>query len=334
MIYDVPDMKVSEILKERVGRPFASFEIVPPLKGSDGAKLVNMVRPLMEFRPPVLNFTAHTDEVEFVPNQDGSFKKVVVSKRPGTLAIVSVLAREFRDVEIVPHVICSGSSKEENERLLLDLHFIGIRNVMALRGDAGKGEKYFRPAEGGHSHSSSLVAQIKDMNAGLYLDKNMKDPVPTDFCIGVGAYPEKHIEAPNLETDIAMLKKKVDAGADYIITQMFFDNTKFFSFREKCRNAGIVIPIIPGIKPVSTIRQIQTLPQAFNLDLPQAFTSEIAFIRKNSSSDADFETKLYSFGIEWSVNQCKELVKSGVPAIHFYTMGKAENIRSIVSQVF
>ncbi len=327
-------MKVTQILQERKGRPFASFEIVPPLKGSDAAKLVNMVRPLMEFRPPILNFTAHTDDVEYVPNADGSFKKVVVSKRPGTLAIVSVLAREFRDLEIVPHVICSGSSQDQNERLLLDLHFIGIRNVMALRGDPVKGEKYFRPAEGGHSHSSSLVAQIKNMNAGKYLDLNMKNPVPTDFCIGVGAYPEKHIEAPNLETDIAMLKKKVDAGADYIITQMFFDNEKFFSFREKCRQAGISIPVIPGIKPVSTIRQIQTLPQAFNLDFPEPFTSEIASIRKASASDEDFEARLYSFGIEWSIAQCKELIEGGVPAIHFYTMGKADNIRAIASKVF
>ena len=327
-------MKVTQIIEERKGRPFASFEIVPPLKGSDGAKLVGMVRPLMEFRPPLLNFTAHTDEIEFVPNPDGSFKKVTVSKRPGTLAIVSVLEREFRDVEIVPHVICSGSSMEMNERLLLDLHFIGIRNVMALRGDPVKGEKYFRASEGGHSHSSSLVSQIKDMNAGRYLDVNMKNPVPTDFCIGVGAYPEKHVEAPNLETDIAMLKKKVDAGADYIITQMFFDNAKFFSFREKCRQAGISIPIIPGIKPVSTVRQLKTLPQAFNLDFPEAFTSEITAIRKSCVSEEDFEARLYSFGIEWCIAQCRELIRGGVPAIHFYTMGKAENVRAVASQVF
>lgn len=327
-------MKVTQIIEERKGRPFASFEIVPPLKGSDGAKLVGMVRPLMEFRPPLLNFTAHTDEIEFVPNPDGSFKKVTVSKRPGTLAIVSVLEREFRDVEIVPHVICSGSSMEMNERLLLDLHFIGIRNVMALRGDPVKGEKYFRACEGGHSHSSSLVSQIKDMNAGRYLDVNMKNPVPTDFCIGVGAYPEKHVEAPNLETDIAMLKKKVDAGADYIITQMFFDNAKFFSFREKCRQAGISIPIIPGIKPVSTVRQLKTLPQAFNLDFPEAFTSEITAIRKSCVSEEDFEARLYSFGIEWCIAQCRELISGGVPSIHFYTMGKAENVRAVASQVF
>jgi len=327
-------MKVSEILNERKGRPFASFEIVPPLKGSDISKLYDAVRPLMEFRPPLMNFTAHTDEVEFRPNPDGTFTRVVVSKRPSTLAIVSALQREFRDVEIVPHVICSGSTADQNESLLLDLHFIGIRNVMALRGDAQKGEKYFQPVPGGHSHSSSLVSQIKKMNRGEYLDTKMKDPVPTDFCVGVGAYPEKHIEAPNLETDIQMLKKKVDAGADYIITQMFFSNRKFFSFMDKCRAAGISIPIIPGIKPVSTSRQVKTLPQAFNLDFPEEFTKEVNSIRSACKSEDQFNSQLYAFGIEWSCAQCKELLASGVPAIHFYTMGKAENIRAIASRLF
>ena len=327
-------MKVSKILEERKGCPFASFEIVPPLKGSDISKLYNMVTPLMEFEPPFLNFTAHRDEVEFRPNADGTFTRVVVTKRPSTLAIVSALQKRFNTLEIVPHVICSGSTKEQNESLLLDLHFLGIENVMALRGDAQKGEKYFIPTPGGHAHSSELGSQITNMNRGVYLDGNMKNPVSTSFCIGVGGYPEKHIEAPNLKTDIKMLKKKVDAGADYIITQMFFDNRKFFSFVEKCREAGITVPIIPGLKPVSTLKQVETLPQAFSIDLPQEFMSEVNSIKKSATGEEGLSKKLYSFGIEWAVMQGKELLKNGAPAIHFYTMGKAENVRSIISSLF
>lgn len=326
-------MKVIDIINSRKGKPFASFEIVPPLKGSDASKLYGSIRPLMEFAPPFINFTAHRDEVDYRQNSDGSFTKVVVTKRPSTLAIAASISKEFQNVEIVPHVICGGATADQNESLLLDLHFIGIQNVMALRGDAEKGAKYFSPTPGGHSHSSELVRQICRMNEGIYLDGNMKNPVSTDFCIGVGAYPEKHIEAPNLSEDIKRLKEKVDEGASYVITQMFFDNGRFFDFEKQCRAAGITVPIIPGLKPVSTLKQIDTLPQAFAIDFPAEFVKETNKIRKMDDAQK-ISSALYEFGVEWCVNQCKELLANGAPAIHFYTMGKADNIRAIVSKVF
>lgn len=313
--------------------PFASFEIVPPLKGSDTSKLYNSVRPLMEFAPPFINFTAHRDEIDYRPNPDGTFTRVVITKRPSTLAIVASISKEFKDVEIVPHVICGGSTADRNESLLLDLHFLGIQNIMALRGDASKETKHFVPTPGGHSHCSELVAQICRMNRGIYLDENMKNPVRTDFCIGVGGYPEKHIEAPNIETDIEFLKKKVEAGADYIITQMFFDNRKFFDFESRCRKAGITVPIIPGLKPVSTFRQVETLPRSFAIDFPSDFVREANRIRETFTPEEAGDA-LSAFGIEWCTLQCKELLAHGVPAIHFYTMGKADNVRAIVSKVF
>lgn len=319
-------MKVSEILTQKERKPFASFEIVPPLKGSDISKLYASIEPLMEFAPPFINVTAHRDEVEYRENAGGTFTQVTVTKRPSTLAIVSAVNRRFPQLEVVPHVICGGQTADQNESLLLDLHFLGFQNVMALRGDAPKGEKYFIPTPGGHAHSSELVEQIKKMNAGHYLDSAIKNTVSTDFCIGVGGYPEKHIEAPNLDADIQNLKKKVDAGADYIITQMCFDNRKFFGFVEKCRAAGINVPIIPGIKPLSTKKQIAFLPHAFALDLPVELMNEL----KKCKDDA----AVYDCGIVWCTAQCKELLSAGVPAVHFYTMGKAENIKRVIKNVF
>lgn len=315
--------KVKDILEKRKGTPFASFEIVPPLKGSDISKLYGAITPLMEFAPPFINFTAHRDEADYRSNPDGSFTRVVTAKRPSTLAITAAITKQFKNVEVVPHVICGGFTADETENLLLDLHFLGIENVMALRGDAEKGEKYFKPTPGGYAHSSSLVKQIVNMNKGIYLDSDMKNPISTSFCIGVGGYPEKHIEAANLQEDIKNLKTKVDCGADYIITQMFFDNSKFFTFEKLCREAGITVPIIPGLKPISTEKQVATLPQAFAIDFPEDFVKGV----KSAKS-------LFDFGIEWCIAQCKELIQSGVPAIHFYTMGKADNIRHIVEGAF
>ena len=319
-------MKVIEILNNKSHRQFPSFEIVPPLKWSDTAKLYDSLEPLMEFNPPFINFTAHRDEVVYRKNPDGSFERAVVSKRPGTLAVAAAVAKKFKEIEIVPHVICGGLTADQNESLLLDLNFIGIHNVMALRGDARPGEKYFEQTAGGHLHTSELVAQIKEMNEGVYLNSKVKDAVKTDFCIGVGGYPEKHIEAPNLETDIKNLKKKVDAGADYIITQMFFDNSKYFSFVEKCRSVGIQVPILPGIKPLSTRKQFNTLPHAFSIDFPEELVKEIAKCKEDA--------EIYECGIAWCTAQCKELLKSGVPAVHFYTMGRADNIKKILRSVF
>jgi methylenetetrahydrofolate reductase (NADPH) len=236
-------MKVIDILNSSKA-PFASFELVPPLKGSEVTKLYNSIDPLMEFHPPFINVTCHRDEIEYTPNGDGSYTKLTLAKRPGTIAIVAAIMRRY-DVQIVPHVICGGASKSKVESELLDLHFLGIHNVVALRGDAIPGQRFFQPEPDGFAHSDELVAMISNLNRGEYLDPTVKNGVATDFCVGVAAYPEKHFEAANLETDIQYLKRKVDAGADYIITQMFFDNEKFFDFIEKCRKAGITVPIIP-----------------------------------------------------------------------------------------
>jgi methylenetetrahydrofolate reductase (NADPH) len=279
----------------------------------------------MEFNPPFINMTSHRDEIEYRRSPDGSFRQITVTKRPGTVAIAAAIMKKF-DVEVVPHVICGGSTRNEVENLLLDLNFLGVQNVVALRGDAIPGEKYFTPTPGGHKHSNELVEQISRMNRGQYLDDTIVDVVPTDFCVGVAGYPEKHCEAPNMEIDIENLKRKVEAGADYIVTQMFFDNSKFFSFVEKCRAAGIDVPIIPGIKPISTMRHIELLPQAFSLDIPQELMRELVKCRNNEA--------IYKLGIEWATLQCKELLEWGARSVHFYTMGKADNIREIIKRAF
>lgn len=317
-------MKVIDILKGD-HKPYTSFELVPPLKGSDINKLYNSIEPLMEFNPPFINMTAHRDEVEYRRTPDGTFRQVTITKRPGTVAIAAAIMKRFK-VEVVPHVICGGATRNEVENLLLDLNFLGIQNVMALRGDAIPGEKYFSPTPGGHSHSSGLVEQISRMNRGIYLDDTLKDVVPTDFCVGVAGYPEKHCEAANLSIDIEYLKRKVETGADYIVTQMFFDNAKFFSFVDKCREAGITVPIIPGIKPISTQKHIELLPKAFSIDIPEELMKELLKCRTNEA--------IYRLGIEWATLQCKELLENGARAVHFYTMGKADNIREIIKKAF
>ena len=317
-------MKVIDILKGD-HKPFTSFELVPPLKGSDINKLYSSIAPLMEFNPPFINMTSHRDEIEYRRSPDGSFRQITVTKRPGTVAIAAAIMKKF-DVEVVPHVICGGSTKNEVENLLLDLNFLGVQNVVALRGDASPGEKYFTPTPGGHKHSNELVEQISRMNKGQCLDDTLVDVVPTYFCVGVAGYPEKHCEAPNMEIDIENLKRKVEAGADYIVTQMFFDNSKFFSFVERCRAAGITVPIIPGIKPISTMRHIELLPQAFSLDIPQELMRELVKCKNNEA--------IYKLGIEWATLQCKELLEWGARSVHFYTMGKADNIREIIKRAF
>ena len=316
--------KVIDIINQKKA-PFASFELVPPLKGSDINKLYGAIEPLMEFAPPFINITFHRDEVEFRQTADGTFEKVTITKRPGSVAIAAAIMKRF-PVEVVPHLICGGASKHQIENDLIDLNFLDIQNVVALRGDAIPGQKYFVPEPDGHRYSCELVGQIHNMNRGIYLDECLKNAVPTNFCIGVAAYPEKHYEAPNPETDILHLKQKVDAGADYIVTQMFFDNNRFFRFVDNCRAAGITIPIIPGLKPISTPAHIEMLPRAFRIDLPEALMKEI---RKCKDSQ-----EIYQVGIEWCTMQSKDLLAHGAPAIHYYTMGKADNIRTILKRVF
>lgn len=316
--------KVIDIIRQKKA-PFASFELVPPLKGSDINKLYHSIEPLMEFAPPFINITFHRDEVEYRQRANGSFEKIILTKRPGSVAIAAAIMKRF-PVEVVPHLICGGASKHQLENDLIDLNFLDIQNVVALRGDAIPGQKYFTPEPDGHRYSCELVEQICHMNQGIYLDSSVTEAVHTNFCIGVAGYPEKHYEAPNIDIDIENLKKKVDAGADYIVTQMFFDNRKFHHFVDKCRSAGIQVPIIPGLKPISTLKHIEMLPRAFSIDLPQELMSEV---RKCNN-----DKEIYQVGIEWCSQQSKELLQSGVPAIHYYTMGKADNIREILKKAF
>ena len=306
-------MKISDILAER-GKPFPSLEIVPPLKGMTKEELMDSIRPLMEFSPKYINVTCHRDEYEYREKADGTFSRHLVRRRVSETAVCGAIMSEF-GIETVPHIICGGANADEIESLLHDLRFMGISNVMALRGDSIIGEKRFTPVQGGYRYAGELVAAIRRFENGKI------------FSIGVGGYPEKHFEAPNMETDIANLKKKVDAGADYIITQMFFDNKVFYDFVERCRAAGITVPIIPGLKPLSTVKQINMLPESFSLDIPMELT-------KAMLDAGDDKEKAYRTGTEWCTMQCKDLLKHGVPAVHFYTMGKSRNIVEILRAAF
>ena len=307
-------------------KPFASFELVPPLKGSDVSRLYDSIDPLMEFRPPFINVTCHRDEVEYVPNGDGTYSRLTLAKRPGTVAIVAAIMRRYPELEIVPHVICGGASRSRVESDLLDLHFLGIRNVVALRGDALPGQRFFMPEADGFGHSDELVTMISHLNKGKYIDPTVKNGLATDFCVGVAAYPEKHYEAANMDTDIQNLKRKVEAGAHYIVTQMFFDNDRFFRFADACRQAGITVPIIPGLKPISAKRQIELLPRSFNIDIPQQLVTLMAATRTADEA--------YQAGIDWCIRQSRELLAHGAPAIHYYTMAKTVNVCQIVRAVF
>lgn len=317
-------MKVTEVLSRSKETRF-SFELLPPLKGSSIQVIYDAIDPLMEFNPLNINITYHQSEVEYRRLPGGLLEKRIIRKRPGTIGIAAAIMNKYQ-VMVVPHLICGGFTREETEDALIDLHFLGIRNILALRGDPQKGEKYFIPEEGGHAHTVTLVEQIINMNRGIYLDENLKNAIPTDFCVGVAGYPEKHFEAPNMETDLRHLKAKIDAGAEYVVTQMFFDNRKYFDFVEQCRKAGIHVPIIPGIKPVNTLRDIELLPRAFHIDLPEELVHEVQKCKTNQEAK--------EVGIEFCIAQSKELVRAGVPAIHYYTIGISDNIRKIASAVF
>ncbi len=317
--------KVIDIFKTSKA-PFASFELVPPLKGSDVSRLYDSIDPLMAFHPPFINVTCHRDEVEYVPNADGTYSKWTLARRPGTVAIVAAIMRRYPDLQIVPHVICGGASRSKVESELLDLHFLGIQNVVALRGDAIPGQRYFIAEADGFSHTSELVQMIRNLNQGVYMDPTVKNGLATDFCVGVAAYPEKHFEAANLDTDIRFLKQKVEAGADYIVTQLFFDNDVFYRFVDRCREAGIAVPIIPGLKPISSKRQIDLLPRTFHIDIPQQLVGKMANAKSNDDA--------YQVGVDWAVEQSEDLLAHGVPAIHYYTMAKTDNVCQIVKAVF
>ena len=319
-------MKVSEILATSK-RAFPSLEIVPPLRGLTKEELLESIAPFMEFKPKYINVTSHRDEFEYRQAADGSFSRHLVRNRISETTVCSAIMSRY-DVDVVPHLICGGNTIEEIESRLDNLAFLGINNILALRGDSMTGEKRFTPTPGGYRYASELVEGIRNyQGSSTYRRSKGLDTDDRYFCIGVGAYPEKHFEAPNIETDIANLKKKVDAGADYIITQMFFDNNIYYNFVAKCRAAGITVPIIPGLKPLSTVRQIGTLPESFSLDIPLELTEAM-------KSAGDDRKAAYRIGTEWCTMQCKDLIAHGVPAVHFYTMGKSENIVSILQECF
>ena len=317
-------MKVTEHIAQAEQCLF-SFEILPPLKGQDINAIYHTVENLLEFNPPFIDVTYHREEYQYVEKAGGLLEKRVVRKRPGTLGICAALQSKY-DIDMVPHVLCGGFTKEDTENFLIDLDFLGINNVVALRGDAVPTEVYFKPEKQGHSYASELVAQINGLNKGHYLDEELKHSHTTDFCIGVGGYPEKHMEAPSLDKDIAFLKQKVEAGADYIITQMFFDNQKYFEFVKRCREEGINCPIIPGLKPISTIKQMSLLPHRFHVDLPQDLIQAVEACSSNA--------QVKEVGVEWCIAQSRELIEAGVPVLHYYTMSRSENIHKIAKAIF
>jgi methylenetetrahydrofolate reductase (NADPH) len=318
-------MKVTQHIENAKGEILFSFEIIPPQKGKSIQELYDNIDPLMEFKPPFIDVTTSREEFIYVNKGNGLLEKKLTRMRPGTLGICASIKHKY-NVDTVPHVLCGGFTKEETEYLLVDCHYLGIDNVMALRGDAMKDEQSFVPTKGGNKYASDLVSQIYQLNQGKYLHEVMDIDNKADFCIGVAGYPEKHLESPSLQTDLKRLKEKVDAGADYVVTQMFFDNAKYFEFVAKAREMGITVPIIPGIKPIAVERHLQVLPQIFRIDLPEDLIAAVEKCKNNA--------EIRQVGIEWAIQQSIELKAAGVPVLHYYSMGKSENIRQIASQIF
>jgi methylenetetrahydrofolate reductase (NADPH) len=317
-------MKVTEHIEKAGGKTLFSFEIIPPMKGKNIRELYDNIDPLMEFNPPFIDVTTSREEYVYIDRQ-GLLDKKLTRMRPGTVGICASIKHKYK-VDTIPHVLCGGFTREETEYLLVDCHYLGLDNIMALRGDAMKEEKYFVPTAGGHSYATDLVRQINRLNKGEYLHEVVETDHCSDFCIGVAGYPEKHMEAPSLLTDLKWLKKKVDLGANYVVTQMFFDNSKYFEFVEAARNMGINVPIIPGIKPIAVKRHLQLLPQVFRIDLPQDLIDAVEACKTNP--------EVRQVGIEWAITQSRELKAAGVPVLHYYSMGKSDNIRAIAAAVF
>lgn len=318
-------MKVTDYLAQAKGETLISFEVLPPLKGGSIEAIFETLDPLMEFKPPFIDVTYHREEYIYKKSANGFYEKTAIRKRPGTVGICAAIMHRY-GVDAVPHLICGGFTREDTENALIDLNFLNVNNVLALRGDARKFDGKFIPEPEGNKFAIDLVKQIVDMNSGSYLDPDINQGKPTNFCIGVAGYPEKHFEAPNAELDLEILKAKVDAGADYIVTQMFFDNQHYFNFVENCRKAGIHVPIIPGIKPLTREYQLNAIPRIFHIDIPSDLAREIAKAKDNESRT--------QIGMEWCIEQSKELKASGVPSLHYYTMGDAPIIRKIAEAVF
>ncbi|MCW3123821.1 MAG: metF [Flavipsychrobacter sp.] len=317
-------MKLTQHLSEATDT-IVSLEILPPTKGKSIESIYNHLDPLMEFKPAFINVTYHRAEQVFRKRTDGNFERVEIRKRPGTVGICAALMNKYK-VEAIPHLICGGFSKEETENALIDLDFLGIKNVLALRGDAAANEKFFNPHPNGHRYAEDLVKQIVTLNKGHYMEEDIIDGAKTDFCIGVAGYPEKHFEAPNMDTDIYYLKRKIDLGADYVTTQLFYNNEHYYSYINKCREHGIHVPILPGLKPLTNKKQLTIIPRTFNVEVPVELCNEML----KAKTDADCE----QVGTEWLLHQCRDLLKNKVPILHFYTLGKPSVIYNVLKQLF
>jgi methylenetetrahydrofolate reductase (NADPH) len=316
-------MRVIDHIKD-TSKTLFSFELLPPLKGKDIRDVFNNIEPLIEFDPQYINITVHREEVDYKTLESGLIEPKVIRKRPGTIAMAGAIKNKY-GIDVVPHIVCGGFSKSETEYALIDLNFLDIHNLLVLRGDPLKSQKYFEQTVGGHAHAIDLIQQINDLNNGKYLD-DIKNSTPLSFSYGVAGYPEKHMEAPNMESDIYWLKQKVDAGASYVVTQMFFDNQRYYEFVQMAREAGINVPIIPGITPIRSKRQINVLPQVFHISLPEELARELRKCKDN--------TEAYELGVEWATAQSKDLIKNNVPIIHYYTMGNSDNIKRICKASF
>jgi len=319
-------MKVTEHIEKAQGKPLISFEVIPPKKGSGIEDLYKNLDPLIEFQPAFIDVTTSREEYIYIERSEGLIERKISRLRPGTLGICASIQQKY-GIDTIPHVLCGGFTKEETEYLLIDCIYLGIDNVMALRGDAMKGEKYFRSTKGGNHYASDLISQMDDLGKGKFLHGETSEyEWDKKFCIGIAGYPEKHLEAPSMQYDIKMLKHKVDLGADYVVTQMFLDNKKYFEFVKLAKESGINVPIIPGIKPIATKKHLWLLPQVFKIDIPEELVNAVLACKNNE--------EVRQIGIEWAIQQCKELVDFGVPSLHFYTMGKSKNIQKIVSGIF
>ena len=317
-------MKVTDHIEKAKGKTLASFEILPPLQGRNFQSIVEVLDPLMEFKPPFINVTYHRAETQFKKMGDGRFEEVAVRKRPGTVGICAAIMNRYK-IDAVPHLICGGFNKSVTEDALIDLNFLGIDNVLVLRGDAAKNETNFEPETDGHAYAVDLLKQVADLNNGIYQEEDIKNGDKPNFCIGTAGYPEKHFEAPNMQNDLMHLKAKVDAGADYIMTQMFFDNNKFYQFVKDCRAIGIEVPIIPGLKPITNKKQLTILPKIFHVDIPTDLSDAIL----KAKTDQEME----EIGTQWLVQQSKELIAFGVPVLHYYTLGKPNVIYNAVKEI-
>lgn len=317
-------MKVTEHLN-KAKKTLFSFEILPPLKGENIQNLFNHIDPLMEFKPPFIDVTYHREEYVYKKHENGLLERKSIRKRPGTVGICAAIKNRY-EVDAVPHIICGGFNKEETENALIDLDFLGIENVLLLQGDAIKTESMFVAEPDGHRYASDLLDQVVNMNCGKYLDEELQNATATNFCIGVAGYPEKHYTAPNLKTDLKYLKMKVENGAEYIVTQMFYDNQKYFEFVEKCREAGINVPIIPGLKPITTKKHITVLPRFFHIDIPEDLADAVEKCKDNKEAK--------EVGIQWCIQQSKELMEYGVPVLHYYSMGKSDPVFNVAKELF